>query len=112
MAAGLEAGDEDGRLLPRHRHLVQNLLADAYESSGKSRPVNVLDPLQWPAGWLQSIVGTVAPPRSMSAHDDGSRFMWGSTIQTRANQGASRTAWELQHHGRAATRDRRHVGGH
>ena len=86
------------------------LIADAYAANGKSRPVNVLTHCN--AGWLATVDwGTSLAPVYV-AHDEGIPVhVWVDETRPR-NQGASLTAWELQHHGVPHTVIADNVGGH
>jgi methylthioribose-1-phosphate isomerase len=86
------------------------LIADSYAKSGKSRPVNVLTHCN--AGWLATVDWGTALAPVYAAHDDGIPVhVWVDETRPR-NQGASLTAWELQHHGVPHTVIADNVGGH
>lgn len=86
------------------------LIADAYEASGKSRSVNVLTHCN--AGWLATVDWGTALAPVYAAHDNGVPVhVWVDETRPR-NQGASLTAWELQHHGVPHTVIADNVGGH
>jgi len=86
------------------------LIADSYATHGKSRPVNVLTHCN--AGWLATVDWGTALAPVYVAHDDGIPVhVWVDETRPR-NQGASLTAWELQHHGVPHTVIADNVGGH
>ncbi|HEX4505062.1 MAG TPA: S-methyl-5-thioribose-1-phosphate isomerase, partial [Alphaproteobacteria bacterium] len=86
------------------------LIADAYEANGRSRPVNVLTHCN--AGWLATVDWGTALAPVYVAHNDGIPVhVWVDETRPR-NQGASLTAWELQHHGVPHTVIVDNVGGH
>jgi len=86
------------------------LIADAYAANGKSRPVNVLTHCN--AGWLATVDWGTALAPVYVAHDEGIPVhVWVDETRPR-NQGASLTAWELQHHGVPHTVIADNVGGH
>ena len=86
------------------------LIADSYATHGKSRPVNVLTHCN--AGWLATVDWGTALAPVYVAHDDGIPVhVWVDETRPR-NQGASLTAWELQHHGLPHTVIADNVGGH
>ena len=95
-ARAAEIAEEDiatNRALGRHG---AKLIADiAAKKNGA--PVNVLTHCN--AGWLAAVdVGTATAP-IYTAHDDGvAVHVWVDETRPR-NQGASLTAWELNHHG-------------
>ncbi len=95
-ARAAEIAEEDiatNRALGRHG---AGLIADiAARKNGA--PVNVLTHCN--AGWLAAVdVGTATAP-IYTAHDDGvAVHVWVDETRPR-NQGASLTAWELNHHG-------------
>jgi methylthioribose-1-phosphate isomerase len=86
------------------------LIADAYEATGKSRPVNVLTHCN--AGWLATVDWGTALAPVYVAHDAGIPVhVWVDETRPR-NQGASLTAWELLQHGVPHTVIADNVGGH
>jgi methylthioribose-1-phosphate isomerase len=86
------------------------LIAEAYAANGRSRPVNVLTHCN--AGWLATVDWGTALAPVYVAHDDGVPVhVWVDETRPR-NQGASLTAWELQHHGVPHTVIADNVGGH
>jgi methylthioribose-1-phosphate isomerase len=95
-ARAAEIGEEDvaiNRALGRHgAKLIEEIAA---KKNGE--PVNILTHCN--AGWLATVdVGTAVAP-IYTAHDAGiSVHVWVDETRPR-NQGASLTAWELNHHG-------------
>jgi methylthioribose-1-phosphate isomerase len=86
------------------------LIAEAYATNGKSRPVNVLTHCN--AGWLATVDWGTALAPVFVAHDAGIPVhVWVDETRPR-NQGASLTAWELLHHGVPHTVIADNVGGH
>jgi methylthioribose-1-phosphate isomerase len=82
------------RALGRHG---AKLIADIAAGKKPGEPVNVLTHCN--AGWLAAVdIGTATAP-IYTAHDDGiAVHVWVDETRPR-NQGASLTAWELNHHG-------------
>ena len=86
------------------------LIADAYETNGKGRRVNVLTHCN--AGWLATVDWGTALAPVYVAHDAGIPVhVWVDETRPR-NQGASLTAWELLQHGVPHTVIADNVGGH
>jgi len=86
------------------------LIADAYETSGKNRPINILTHCN--AGWLATVDWGTALAPVYVAHDAGIPVhVWVDETRPR-NQGASLTAWELLQHGVPHTVIADNVGGH
>jgi methylthioribose-1-phosphate isomerase len=86
------------------------LIAEAYSANGRNRPVNVLTHCN--AGWLATVDWGTALAPVYVAHDEGVPVhVWVDETRPR-NQGASLTAWELQHHGVPHTVVADNVGGH
>ena len=86
------------------------LIAEAHAANGRTRPVNVLTPCN--AGWLATVDWGTALAPIYVAHNDGVPVhVWVDETRPR-NQGASLTAWELQHHGVPHTVMADNVGGH
>jgi len=84
------------------------LIAEAHGRTGKT--VNVLTHCN--AGWLATVDWGTALAPVYVAHDDGIPVhVWVDETRPR-NQGASLTAWELQHHGVPHTVIADNVGGH
>ena len=86
------------------------LIRAAWESAGRSRPINLLTHCN--AGWLATVDwGTALAPIYM-AHDAGIPVhVWVDETRPR-NQGAGLTAWELGQHGVPHTVIADNVGGH
>ena len=87
-----------------------DLIRQAWEAGGRSRPVNLLTHCN--AGWLATVDwGTALAPMYL-AHDQGvSVHVWVDETRPR-NQGAGLTAWELGQHGVAHTVIVDSAGGH
>jgi len=84
------------------------LIAEAHARTGKT--VNVLTHCN--AGWLATVDWGTALAPVFTAHDAGIPVhVWVDETRPR-NQGASLTAWELQHHGVPHTVIADNVGGH
>lgn len=87
-----------------------NLIQNAYEASGESRPVNVLTHCN--AGWLATVDWGTALSPIYKAHDLGIPVhVWADETRPR-NQGAALTAWELGHHGVSHSVIADNAGGH
>ena len=90
--------------------LSLSLIREAWEASGRSRPVNVLTHCN--AGWLATVDWGTATAPIYRAHDaDIPVHVWVDETRPR-NQGASLTAWELGHHGIPHTVIVDNAGGH
>ena len=87
-----------------------DLIRQAWEAGGRSRPVNLLTHCN--AGWLATVDwGTALAPMYL-AHDQGvSVHVWVDETRPR-NQGAGLTAWELGQHGVPHTVIVDNAGGH
>jgi methylthioribose-1-phosphate isomerase len=86
------------------------LIREAWESSGKTRPVEILTHCN--AGWLATVDWGTATAPIYKAHDAGVPVhVWVDETRPR-NQGASLTAWEFGHHGIAHTVIVDSAGGH
>ena len=86
------------------------LIREAWEASGRSRPVNVLTHCN--AGWFATVDWGTATAPIYRAHDAGIPVhVWVDETRPR-NQGASLTAWELGHHGVPHTVIVDSAGGH
>lgn len=86
------------------------LIRDAWEKSGKSRPVNILTHCN--AGWLATVDWGTATAPLYVAHEEGIPLhVWVDETRPR-NQGAGLTAWELGMHGIDHTVIVDNAGGH
>jgi methylthioribose-1-phosphate isomerase len=86
------------------------LIADAWESAGRARPIDVLTHCN--AGWLATIDWGTALAAVYVAHDGGVPVhVWVDETRPR-NQGAGLTAWELGRHGVPHTVIVDNAGGH
>jgi methylthioribose-1-phosphate isomerase len=86
------------------------LIAQAAERTGGRRPVRVLTHCN--AGWLATVDWGTALAPVYVAHERGQAVeVWVDETRPR-NQGASLTAWELNHHGIPHTVIADNVGGH
>ncbi|WP_207483082.1 S-methyl-5-thioribose-1-phosphate isomerase [Arenibaculum pallidiluteum] len=105
-----EICDEDVEICRAIGRHGMELIAEAHARAGRSRPVNILTHCN--AGWLATVDwGTALAPIYM-AHEAGIPVhVWVDETRPR-NQGASLTAWELNHHGVPHTVIPDNVGGH
>jgi methylthioribose-1-phosphate isomerase len=86
------------------------LIRDLWETTGKSRPVNVLTHCN--AGWLATVDwGTATAPIYVAHEENIPVHVWVDETRPR-NQGAGLTAWELGGHGIDHTVIVDNAGGH
>lgn len=86
------------------------LIREAYEATGKDRPVNILTHCN--AGWLATVDWGTALSPIYKAHDLGIPVhVWADETRPR-NQGAALTAWELGRHGVSHAVVADNAGGH
>lgn len=105
-----EICDEDVEICSSIGENGKDLIEAAWKKKGRDGAVNVLTHCN--AGWLATVDWGTALAPIYKAHDAGIPVhVWVDETRPR-NQGASLTAWELQHHGVPATLIVDNVGGH
>lgn len=105
-----EICDEDVEICSSIGENGKSLIEAAWDKKGREGVVNVLTHCN--AGWLATVDWGTALAPIYKAHDAGIPVhVWVDETRPR-NQGASLTAWELQHHGVPATLIVDNVGGH
>ena len=109
-AEAARVADEDADTCERLGQHGATLIADAWERTGRSRPVNVLTHCN--AGWLAAVDWGTALAPVYKAHRAGAPVhVWVDETRPR-NQGASLTAYELLAEGVPHTVVVDNVGGH
>lgn len=109
-ARAAEIADEDVEINESMGEHGLALLQDIYEAKGKPEVLNILTHCN--AGWLATVDWGTAIAPIYKAHEAGIPVhVWVDETRPR-NQGASLTAWELNHHGVPHTVIADNAGGH